>query len=303
VAEYTDLTLSQGIRLLATYGILPDELSAIPGGAANSSFVVRSAHGAFVLTVLDNHTIESARLLASLMEYLTRQGLPVDTVVMTTGGQAVSTAPHGIPIMLKRFIPGTTLVSANKSDLRDIGASLASLHNIPAPPGLPQGGRLIPTDWMEVLADHDCEDLVDLVRDAQAIAKTPLWRQLPTGMCHGDFFGDNMIREARTGRIVILDWETASVDPLLLDLGITIGAFIRTNPERQISTADALLRGYSSQRTLSSTEREMLPSAILYGLAMLAYQRFRRHNILFPNPMLFDHYRELTSLAATLSFD
>ena len=58
-----------------------------------------------------------------------------------------------------------------------------------------------------------------------------------------------------------------------------------------------LVRGYQSVRPLIELESDLLFDATIYASAMLAFHRFVRHNVRYPDPAKRDLHRELVYLA------
>ena len=301
MARYSNLTLSEAKVILGQpFGIEPRAVEPLAGGAANSSFRVQSDGGDYVVAVLDNHDLASAMSLARTIEHAARNGLPVDRLIPTKAGALLSANERGVPLLVKRFIRGRDLRDPTPKQIRKLGATLATIHRVSPPDFLVVGNRMMPADrWRQVEKGPDAPGLKELMRRAEVAVDTDTWRALPSGFCHGDFFGDNLL-ETEQGELVVLDWETASIDPFVLDLGIACVAFIEGHPNSMTSIIEVLLQGYQSVRPLRHDEVEMLDSAIAYGLAMLAFHRFVRHNVRHPDSAKSEIYRDLIALAQRL---
>ncbi|WP_197415140.1 phosphotransferase [Mycobacterium sp. M26] len=299
MARYSELTLVEAKELLEPFAVAPDSITPLSGGAANSSFVVHDAERDYVLTLLDNHDFESAIALASTIEYAARNGLAVDRLISTREGARVSMTKSGVPVLVKEFFRGHDLCNPTASQIHSIGATLAKVHQVSPPSFLHIGTRRLPDDrWSLIGRAPEVVGLRRLMTRADAIVNNDTWRSLPTGFCHGDLFGDNLL-ETNEG-LILLDWETASVEPFILDVGIACVAYIEGYPDRMSLTVRELVNGYQSVRSLQRSEMAMLQDATLYGLAMLAFHRFVRHNVRHPDPAKKDSYRSLVDLAQRL---
>ncbi|MGH3906995.1 MAG: phosphotransferase, partial [Pseudonocardiaceae bacterium] len=206
---------------------------------------------------------------------------------------------RGKPVILKPYIAGKPLDILPEKLLPAIGRLLASIHSVPPPPNLSPQGRHLPRDWQEVLAILPCTPLYDELLSASKALDAKEWKTLPRGFVHGDLFGDNLLL-TDSDRLVVLDWETATIEPFILDIGISAVAFCRTDGRFNKEGFFKLLAGYEERRPLGRKEQLLLLAAVRYANAMLAYHRYVRHNIRYPDPAKADLYQELLDFAYRL---
>lgn len=121
----------------------------------------------------------------------------------------------------------------------------------------------------------------------------------PYGLVHGDCFPDNLVITDR-GDLALLDWETATRDLLILDLGMAIVGLCRTDGQLRPDCADSLLDGYETVRRLTDDERRQLPNAVRYTSIVIAYHRYLRHHIVHPDPANQHLYREIPRFVQSL---
>lgn len=349
MAAYSTLTATDAATIGTRYGLALVDVRPLSGGMTNSSFLALDRSSipaddpgstrdeAFIVTVLDDHDVASAVALADLMDHLVTAGLATPTPVRMPDGAAI-TAWDDKPVMVKHFVAGTLESPLAPRHLPGVGAYLARLHQVAAPPWIPVGGRSLPTDWARQLRDSPSSalnptlnpklaedrgtgtrssanlasgpgaegDVVegDVVEVVEVIASAqdhePRWRHLPAGLIHGDLFDDNVVI-APDDRIVVLDWETASVEPLVLDLGMAAVGLCRTDDRLDPARLDALVSGYETVRPLGPDEQDGLPAAIEYATAVLVFNRFMRHRIHRPDDDKHDLHRELVAFAHTLT--
>jgi homoserine kinase type II len=86
LATYTSLDSLDLPAIAEQYGLTAPIAEPLQGGAANSSFLVESGEGRFVLTALDNHDVASARHLARIMRGFGDAGLSTAHVVANREG-------------------------------------------------------------------------------------------------------------------------------------------------------------------------------------------------------------------------
>lgn len=322
MADYSTLTATDAAVIGTRYGLDLIDVRPLSGGMTNSSFLALDrttmppgAVGsppveAFIVTVLDDHDRASAVALADLMDHLATEGLSTPTPVRTPDGAAITTWDDK-PVMVKHYVAGTLESPLAPRHLPGVGAYLARLHRVAAPPTVPVGGRSLPSDWAEQLQGSPGPDASEVVEPdavepevveviAAAQRDEPRWRDLPAGLIHGDLFDDNVVI-ASDDHIVVLDWETASVEPFVLDLGLAAVGLCRTDNRLDPARLDALVAGYETVRRLSSDEHAGLPAATEYATALLVFNRFMRHRIHRPDDRKHDLHRELVEFAHSLT--
>lgn len=274
MATYTGLDQLDLPGLAARYGLREVRAEPLVGGAVNSSFRLRSTAGEFVLTVLDGHDAASAVELARRTRMFTALGVPTGDVVPDTAGSFVTAVgPH--QVMLKQWLSGDVHTSLPERLLGDAGELLARLHLLPATAtGLPSGTRrLSETDLadMDTCTDRQFRDWVI----GTAVLPTP-----HTGaevVCHGDLFMDNLV-ERPDGSLAVIDWETASIDDPVFDLGMAAVGLCQALEGDRIDPArlTLLLDGYTRLRPLPDADRARLPDTIVESCVLLAAHRYRR---------------------------
>jgi Ser/Thr protein kinase RdoA (MazF antagonist) len=296
VAKYTTLDQIDLPAVADFYGLDQPRLAPLAGGAANSSFRVVSTSGEYVLTILDNHDTASAERLAAHTQALFRLGVPTSEVVPAADG-ALITHLHGQPLILKKWIDGTVQQPLPVEHLPDAGRILARLHLLSSQaPGLgdiPVGTRRLSQDHeahIPQFGDRDfaawLTDQLNRVRVAESGDPRP-----PT-VTHGDLFDDNIIVRSGGG-VAVLDWETISLDDALLDLGMAAVGLAREdgvlNPERLRGLVD----GYQQIARLSDEDAAALPAEITHAALIIAFHRYYRHNIRFPDPSKSTYHTEM----------
>ncbi len=287
MANYTTLDQIDVPVLAGRYGIEQPKLTGLAGGAANSSFRVSSPSGEFVLTVLDNHDPRSAQRLAVHTQALFRLGIPTTEVVAARDGSL--TVPLGASTaILKRWVAGDVIDPLPLALLPDAGRALARLHLLdPASSGLeevPVGARRLSPAHLERIVQFEDRDFADWLTtglDRVRAAEGEARRQYR--IVHGDLFADNIV-VSEDSRLTILDWETVSLDDPLLDLGMAAVGLAQENNMLVPARVRALVGGYRSVVPLTDQDAATLPVEIRHAALIIAFHRYFRHNIRFPDP-------------------
>ena len=290
MASYTRITSDDIAKLEELYGLSLGELRPIEAGMANSSFV---SNKGFVVTVLDNHNHDTALTMARVVRHVIQSGVVTPDIIETALGSLVGVLGEKY-VILKRYVYGVTLEYVDNPSLKKIGEVLALIHRVPPTELIGRHGRRIPDDWRRNLGEKVASDLYEAIEWAES--KESLFSTNEV-FVHGDLFPDNIIEEAPGGAYVTLDWETATIDSPILDLGIAAVACAKQYGRPLTEVSKALVESYVTEGV--SNEQMPLFScgnvviAAKYAAVMLAYHRFFRQVIRFPNPEKADIYKEL----------
>jgi homoserine kinase type II len=303
VATYTNLEALDLPALAGRYGLRDPVAAPLKGGAANSSFRLDTPGDgqAYVLTALDNHDEASARHLARITRAFTGLGLPTAHVVANTAGEDI-TVLHRKPYLLKELIPGGVEDPLPEALLPEAGELLARLHGFPSDGlDLPVGTRRLNSTHRAATAEFQDRAFASwLEAQLTSIGRHEADHRRAAVPIHGDLFADNLIVRP-DGGLSVIDWETASLDDPLLDLGMAAVGLCQT-PDGRLSSERLrlLLRGYDRLRPLSTEDRAELPTEIVHAAVIIGFHRYHRHNVRFPDPERATYHQMMVTFAGTV---
>lgn len=254
-----------------------------------------------MLSALDNHDEESARHLARITRALAGLGLPTVSVVANRDGEDI-TMLGDRPYLLKELIPGQVQDPLPDALLPAAGALLARLHSFP--PGdldLPVATRRLSAEHRAAAAEFEDREFAAWLDDRLAVigSHEATHRRTPSAI-HGDLFADNLI-VGPDGELSVIDWETACLDDPLLDLGMTaVGLCQDADGRLSSERLRFLLDGYLRLRPLSAEDLAELPVEIVHAAVIIAFHRYHRHNVRFPNPERATYHRQMVAFAASV---
>jgi homoserine kinase type II len=300
LASYTRVEELDTAALADRYRLHDIQVSQLKGGAANSSFRLTALEGDFVLTVCDNHDPASARQLAAHTRLLFTRGIPTAEVVPDRDGELVSIT-GGKPLLLKRWIEGEVVDPLPEPLLPAAGGLLARLHNLPVDvPDLPVGTRRLSADQEARIADFDDLEFAAWLTERLKVVKEHEARhpRVPV-ITHGDLFADNLICRG-AGSLSVIDWETVSVDDPILDLGMAAVGLAQDGGCLCPDRLGLLVSGYTKIRPLSEEDLDELPVEIVHAALIIAFHRFHRHHVRFPDPEKADLHRKMIDFVASV---
>jgi homoserine kinase type II len=282
----TTLSPLEITEIAAAYAVVPLSSSKVTAGMTNSTYLLSTADAQYILTALDGHTPSSAAELADLMSQLYLYHPDVPTIVLTSDGELLLTR-NGHCFMMKNYVTGTHPDPKSQADCYAVGAALAHAHEVYEPLKALSRRRSLPGNYVEFLAPCDDRSFTDWLHRAHQDYELAA-PGLPIGLIHGDLFPDNILL-GKDGRIHILDWETAGVEALVLDLALCVTGFMLAGA----ADASDIIAGYESRRPLLQIEREIFSVCFEYACAILSYHRYVRHHIIWPDPATANLYKDL----------
>ncbi len=137
MAIYTNLTNTEVNELIGQYQIgHVTSRTPFAGGLANSSFLLQTSSGRYVLSVCDEKGIEEVSGLVRLLGHLEDNGFNTTQVVPTKDGRRVLSYKQK-PVIVKRYIEGSDVGDLTPNMLRNLGREMGKLHHTTVPTGVP----------------------------------------------------------------------------------------------------------------------------------------------------------------------
>ena len=269
-------------------------IEPLQGGWDNTNVLLGLSDGSrVVLKVWNANTVEEVLRVIKRHCHLDSHGIPT-AVPFELGREGFLVERDGVAWTLLPFFEGGMLDS-DESSLRNLGQTMARLHQIPLDECFPDDYRM---GWslferMYAMADEAnewTEFLVNLKEESNKL-QGRIHEDLPRGVLHGDLFPDNVIGEGSVS--AILDLEEAWIGPCAFDLVMAFVGFGWQNGAPIRERWDALLTGYQSVRPLTDSEREALPSLHRYATLSIAAWRYWKHVMSEPDEVLGERDLEM----------
>lgn len=283
MAVYTHVEPDDLAALVARYDIgTVVSCKGIAEGVENSNFLLETTDGRFILTLYEKRVSEGdLPFFVDLLNHLASRNCPVPAMIRDRTGAAIQQV-SGRAACVIQFLPGISLTQPTPGQCDAAGAALGAMHK--ALEGY-EGARknsMGHKHWRAVA--EATGDLDAVLPGLQVIVDNELdyldthWpTDLPAHVIHADLFPDNvlMLGDRVTG---LIDFYFAASDFRAYDLVITHASWVfsadgeHCDPAR----AQALMRGYAREITLSEAEVAALP--LLARGASLRFLLTRAHD-------------------------
>lgn len=297
MSQYSVLNPTDIIKICSQYGIQKvNSFSILSGGSENTNYLLKTGKGQFVLTICEQKTMQSARELAYLLEYLAKNNFESSKLVRTKSNDPISKW-SGKPVMLKVFLKGKVIKDLPKDILENIGFEIGRLHQMEAPAYLPKILNY-GIEFFHEVGQYAMDSQFELwIKEIENYVQPFLSRNLPKSLIHSDIFFSNIIINEDLNSVQIMDFEEAANYYRIFDIGMTIIGLCTDTTRVDLEKANILLKGYQKQINLTEMERKSLQAFTVYAAASMTFWRHRNFNHVNPNPKMYDHYLGLKVLA------
>lgn len=283
MAVYTHVDPDDLAALVARYDIgTLLSCKGIAEGVENSNFVLETTVGRFILTLYEKRVSEGdLPFFVDLLAHLAASGCPVPAMICDRGGSAIQRISERAACIIQ-FLPGISLTHPTAAQCEAAGAALGAMHRALARYDGARANSMGHRHWRDIA--RATGDLDAVRAGLQAVVDDELadldahWPSgLPEHVIHADLFPDNvlMLGDQVTG---LIDFYFAASDFRAYDLAITHAAwtFSADGSRCDPALAQALMRGYSREVTLSAAEVAALP--LLARGAALRFLLTRAHD-------------------------
>ena len=295
MARYTDLNVQQIDHLAKQFDLSIDSFRPMEGGATNSSYLLESRRGKYVLTVYEDKPVAQIAIMGRTLLHLAKHNYPTVVAVPTSDGDA-AVEYEGKPVSVKEYIQGRVVKHMDADMLAQVGEALATLHQIPVPDYLgqkhPYGLEMFST-FIGLDIDDDFDTWL-LERIDYLEENTPA--DLPKALIHGDMFYDNVLFQGGTLKALI-DFEEVCNYYKVFDLGMALLGCCAVDGKLDLQTARAFTAGYLGNGMLQENERNTLQLMVETAATALASWRFWKYNLHNPTPDRLQKHWEMANIA------
>lgn len=308
------ITVEQATQLLRLYHLKAEALWAIPRGTISQNYCVRTDGGNFFMRLSQPRPAGDIQFEAELIWFLGSRGLCVPPIIRTRTGLPFAPVPREIAtypgqhVMLFSWITGKEVndEELTSDEAHVLGQALAQLHLVTADFPHKRPSRYGPAQIAARLAHLQSgpveAGLQPVLDELLAESQRPRGAvsSLPSGICHGDLFPDNLLLQRRAPSLAqpgvwIFDFEQAASLPYVVDVAVALLAccapapqfspgdiaghaaahaddLVRVGP-LELPQSRAFLSGYQSYRALAPAELSALPEQLRLSALRFAVTR------------------------------
>lgn len=264
-------------------------------GSGNWNYILKTEKDVFVLCMIEEQTAEEVDVMARTLKWLDDHGYPSATL-RQTAGQKLTTVIDGKPALLRMYLHGDVCWAPNEDQVRQVGTSLACLHQLPCPEFLPTDIYYKQDRFTQALnSGHDPEYEAWIKQSLDRI-DIRSFSALPKGLIHADAFADNVLFDG--GELVaIIDFELACNYLLAFDLAMAIVGMCLRDGKPCLGKISNLIAGYEIIRPLGAEEIAALKPLTEYAAIMTSLWRYWRYHCHEPGHIKQHAYQELAAVA------
>ena len=270
MAIYTKVDTHEAKSILKNFNL--GELKKIQGikkGIENTNYLLITTTGKFILTLFEKRVqAKELPFFMNLMLSLNDRKILCPKPIKNKNKKTLFQIKNRQAAICS-FVYGKEKTNHTLSECQLIGKNIAKLHMVGRKIKLHRVNNLSIKSWIalnqsiKTKANKKIPNIYGFINTLLLDLKKKWPSQLPTGIIHGDLFPDNIFFN-KTKFAGFIDFYFSCSDFLIYDIAICINAMcfdkkIKFNKLK----ANALLKGYSSQRKISKKEFTALPQLLL----------------------------------------
>ena len=270
MAVYTKVDTHEAKSILKNFNL--GELKKIQGikkGIENTNYLLITTTGKFILTLFEKRVkTKELPFFMDLMLSLNDRKILCPKPIKNKNKKTLFQIKNKQAAICS-FVYGKEKTNHTLSECQLIGKNIAKLHMVGKKIKLHRVNNLSIGSWItlnqsiKTKANKKIPNIYSFINTLLLDLKKKWPSQLPTGIIHGDLFPDNIFFN-KTKFSGFIDFYFSCSDFLIYDIAICINAMcfdkkIKFNKLK----ANALLKGYSSQRKISKKEFTALPQLLL----------------------------------------
>jgi homoserine kinase type II len=270
MAIYTKVDTHEAKSILKNFNL--GELKKIQGikkGIENTNYLLITTTGKFILTLFEKRVkTKELPFFMNLMLSLNDRKILCPKPIKNKNKKTLFQVKNRQAAICS-FVYGKEKTNHTLSECQLIGKNIAKLHMVGKKIKLRRVNNLSIKSWIalnqsiKTKANKKIPNIYGFINTLLLDLKKKWPSQLPTGIIHGDLFPDNIFFN-KTKFAGFIDFYFSCSDFLIYDIAICINAMcfdkkIKFNKLK----ANALLKGYSSQRKISKKEFTALPQLLL----------------------------------------
>lgn len=234
-------------------------------GKTNSSFFVLTVQGEYVVRFMAEFQEDRFDNERKVQLAATRSGILTSTTIASPNGEYVHKSTEGYVTVSKKIRGVHPSRPANVQHCYAVGAALGRFH-AEINPSLNISNSFFFLDYKknQAMVSALDDELLNMLQSASSF----IGKGLPTGVLHGDLHGDNILIDG--DRVGMIDLQSVGVGEYILDIGKTVADICSEEGCIDRDRLDFLLRGYESERQLTSNEKASLNAAIMYAATCTA---------------------------------
>ena len=298
MTQYLKLQENDIREIMGKYNLIPRDYKFIEEGLGNTNYLVRTAQNHYVLTISETEYIR-AENLSRLLYLLEKYEFPAPRIRKLVNGDLI-TRHQGKPTLLKPYIVGLVVEKLDEDMISQVGAAMASLHEIPSPDYLPDHHAYGLETFLRVMGKGINLEYENWLGQRYDFLMETIPSGLPRGLIHGDVFYDNVLFDGKKFKAII-DFEEACHYYKAFDLGMAVVGLCTERSKIILPNVRSLVKGYHTIRMLEGAEKEILQLFVEYAAIAISSWRYWKYNIDTPIAELSQKYWEMVNISKAAS--
>ena len=133
MAQHTNLNSNEIAEFAKAFSIgIVNNYTRMTEGWTNSSYLIHTENGKYILTICDDKSKQQALTLTNLLNHLRQNHFRTNQVIASNNDEYVLQY-EGKPVYLKKYLDGKIVKKPSLRFIEQLGNRIAQLHKIPVP--------------------------------------------------------------------------------------------------------------------------------------------------------------------------
>ncbi|KUI97199.1 phosphotransferase [Vibrio sp. MEBiC08052] len=283
----------------SVYGLTIETSAFLGEGSGNTNFLIETNIGDCVLSIIEEQTRDEVEIMANTLVWLESNNFRTSRLISPEQQENHSITLRGKPSLLRTYMNGHVYKDLSEGMLKQLGATMAKLHEIPIPDFIGDSIFYEQKKFMDALdanIDIEYENWAKLRLSELAVNHI---HGLPTSVIHSDLFYDNMLFNGEQF-VSMIDFELACIYHSVFDIGMAIVGTCSIDGELSLTKAESLITGYQSRKIILESEFNVLKTYTEYAAVLTSLWRYWRYKIYQCEENNSDKYLEMMKLAKNI---
>jgi len=298
MTQYTKITENEIQEISGKYELKVIDYELIEQGVGNTNFLIKTKDGKYIFTIFEIEPTEVAHMIKVLL-LLEKHNYPAPRLKTMVSGEVLTNYQEK-SVLIKPYIEGQVVKDLDEGKIRQVGAALAGLHEIPVPDYLPDQHTYVVKNYPQVMEQELDQNYKEWVGERYGKLMKKIPSGLPVGLCHGDVFCDNVLFEDEKIKAII-DFESVCRIDKMFDLGMAAVGVCTEGTNVPLGKVRALVKGYQEVRLLEDGEKDSLQMFIECAAILTSTWRFWKYKMDGPDIEKPRKHTQMVNIAKNVS--
>ncbi|MCK5834894.1 MAG: homoserine kinase [Lentisphaeria bacterium] len=284
MAVYTNLSHRQKAQILNFYNLSQRAtFSEISEGMLNTNYLINDENKKYVFRLLEGkRDVKEELKELNFLDFLKSNDIVCPQAEVNRQGLNHMFVENKMGVLFN-FVAGDKVKHVDMSTLAKIGKTLGRLHTLSKGKSITRRRKIELEFFYKKIKSADLEQILQenfkLVMDTYKSVCNYDFDKLPSGIIHNDIFPDNVFDGKE---LALIDFNDCMTAPFLVDVGIIINFWIKTNQwsrQKENEAIRTFLEAYEKERKLTVMEKSLFKPMLTKVALTFIFLRINKFHV------------------------